>query len=105
MAIQEGIAKNLRTMEWLKTELVTQTAHLFHALYKGSEELLLEALSGLLITVYVIGKRSGIPYDRLSRKASQHIGSLVRNGHEMEKWYGDLSALSRHFNGYSKDGE
>ena len=49
-----GFAKNIRVVEWLKADLISSTAALFKAMLKGSEEKLLDALSGLIINLSLI---------------------------------------------------
>ncbi|ACB86459.1 MazG-like family protein [Natranaerobius thermophilus] len=88
-----NIAKNIRFLEWLKGELVESVGKLFKALIEGSEKLILDALTGILITVYLLAKRVGIDFDDLEAASIEKIDDQIEKGHEAESWYGDLSAL------------
>ncbi|MEW6724963.1 MAG: MazG-like family protein [Bacillota bacterium] len=91
------IAKNIRTIEWLKTELLSGVSGLFKALLRGTEESAADALSGLVITAYTLARRLGIPFSRLEARIENRLRMNVEQGHEIERWYGDLSALAKHF--------
>ncbi len=91
-----GIAKNIRIIEWLKADMLASLAALFKAMVKGSEERLLDALSGLIITTYVLGRRLGINFSRLDLKVESKLREGIDDNHEVEKWYGDLSELLRY---------
>jgi len=90
------IAKNIRIIEWLKTELLNTVAALFKAMLKGSEEVILEALAGIVIMTYVLARRLGINFARLDIKIESKLRSTIREDHEMEQWYGDLTAMLKY---------
>ncbi|HHW43176.1 MAG: MazG-like family protein [Thermoanaerobacteraceae bacterium] len=91
-----NIAKNIRVIEWLKADLLASLAALFKGMLRGSEERLLESLSGIIITCYVLGRRLGISFTRLDLKLENKLRQGIEEDHEMESWYGDLSALLAH---------
>jgi len=91
-----AVAKNIRVIEWLKTELLSGVTNLFRAMTKNSEDALLEALSGIVTTTYVLARRLGISFSRLDSKIEIKLRAYIAEEHEMEKWYGDLSALLSH---------
>ena len=88
-----NIAKNIRFLEWLKGELVESVGKLFKALMEGSEKMILDALTGILITVYLLGKRVGIDYDDLEAATLKKTEDQIDKNHQAETWYGDLSEL------------
>ncbi|MBO8137145.1 MAG: MazG-like family protein [Desulfotomaculum sp.] len=88
-----GIAKNIRVIEWLKADILASLAALFKAMVKGSEEKLLDALASLVITAYILGRRLGINFSRLDLKIESKLRQGIDDGHEVERWYGDLSQL------------
>ena len=88
-----NIAKNIRFLEWLKGELVESVGKLFKALMEGSEKLILDALTGILITVYLLARRVGVDFDDLEAASMKKIDDQIDKDHEAERWYGDLSAL------------
>lgn len=87
------IARNLKTVEWLKTELVSSVANLFKALVRGQEEPILESLSNTIVATYLLGKRVGINFSKVDSKVENIIRMNIQEEHEVEKWYGDLSNL------------
>lgn len=91
------ISKNIRTIEWLKSELVSGVSSLFKAMLKANDETILESLSSIIIGCYVLARRLGLPFNRLDLRVSDTVRQNISNGHEVERWYGDLTALSRHF--------
>lgn len=90
------IAKNIRIIEWLKTELLSSVSGLFKAMLNSSEEVLIDALSSIIITSYVIARRLGINYSRLDINIESKLRTSIKEEHEVEQWYGDLSALLKY---------
>jgi len=88
-----GIAKNIKVIEWLKADLITSLSALFKSMLKGSEELLLDALSSMIVTCYILGRRLNINFSHLDMKVEAKIRQGIDDDHEVERWYGDLSAL------------
>ncbi len=91
--LEGGIAKNIKVIDWLKADLITSVSALFKSMLKGSEDLLLDALASLMITCYVLGRRLGINFPRLDLKVEAKLRQGIEEDHELERWYGDLSAL------------
>ncbi len=96
--INQGIdiAKNIRVIEWLKTELVTTVASLFRAMMKNSQEAVEDALAGMVMTVYVMARRLGVGFAQLDIRVESKIRKAIKEKHELEDWYGDLTALLRY---------
>ncbi|ATW26230.1 MazG-like family protein [Candidatus Formimonas warabiya] len=90
------IAKNLKVIEWLKAELVSSVAALLRAMVKGSEGLILDCITGIIITTYVLGKRLGIPFSRIDLNVKARLQDSAMKEHEVEKWFGDITGL-RHY--------
>ncbi|MGE5559925.1 MAG: MazG-like family protein [Chloroflexota bacterium] len=91
------IARNIRTIEWLKTELLAGVSGLFRAMLRGSEEAITDGLSGLIISCYALARRLGYSFAKLDAKVEARVRMNISEGHEIEKWYGDLTALLRYF--------
>ena len=94
------IAKNIRLMEWLKSEILTSVAELFRLLangVRGSQEVLADCLSGIIMAAYLLGKRLGIPFDVIDRKMESKIRLGIIEEHDVEKYYGDLTSLSEYY--------
>lgn len=90
------IARNIRTIEWLKTELLAGISGLFKSMLRGSEEAITDGLAGLMITCYALSRRLGCSFAKLDARLEAKVRLNLVEGHEIEKWYGDLSALLRH---------
>lgn len=93
---KDKIAQNLQMLEWLKAELVESVGKLLKAIVGGSEKVILDALSAILITVYLLAKRLGISFTSLEASCQQKINEQIKEGHEAETWYGDLEELLEH---------
>ena len=98
------ITKNIRMIEWLKSELITDVANLHKVLVNGVKEELNEsiadAMSNIILISYLLGRRLGINYDTIQSKIQEKIKLGLLEEHNVEKYYGDLSELSKHFNQY-----
>lgn len=58
-------------------------------------------LANAIIGCYLLGKRLGISYAELEQQISANIDENIEKGHEIERWYGDFSALANHRKGRS----
>lgn len=87
------IAKNIKIIDWLKTEIVSSVSGLFKAMLKGSEDLMVDALAGIILTSYLLAKRLGISFNRVDMKIEGKLRQNITEGHEIEKWFGDISSL------------
>ena len=90
---QLDITKNIRTIEWIKAEMIGSVSAVFKAMIKGSEEKIIEALSTLIVMAYVLGRRLGISFAQMDVHIESKLKQGIEGEHEVEKWYGDFSAL------------
>lgn len=93
------ITKNIRVIEFLKSELLTGVAALYQNLIKGTkvgQEVLVDTLANLILVTYLLGKRLGIAAAVIDSKIMEKIRIGMIEDHETEKWYGDLSDLSEY---------
>lgn len=105
MAIFEkeiDITRNIKIIEWLKSELLTDLANLFKALVNGVREevheSVSETLSNIILISYLLGRRLGISYSSIEMKMQSKIKLGLLENHEVERYYGDLTELSGHLN-------
>jgi hypothetical protein len=103
MAVPEkeiDITRNIKLIEWLKSELLTELADLFRVLAGGAGEETYEAageiLSNMILISYLLGKRLGISYNAVEMKVHNKVRLGLVENHDVEKYYGDLSELSKH---------
>jgi len=95
------ITKNIKIVEWLKSELLTAIASLYQLLLKGargSQEASLDILANIILVTYLLAKRLGLSYSAVDMKIENKIRLGVAEDHEVEKWSGDLSSLSAYLN-------
>jgi hypothetical protein len=90
------IAKNIRLIEWLKTELLDNVAGLFRGFLKGNESILLDSLANIVVFTYILARRCGISFQELEKSVSGKVEKSIELGHQVEEWYGDLSNLQEH---------
>ncbi len=91
------ITKNIRIIEFLKSELLNSIAALFQNMIKGARanrENLLDILANIILVTYVLAKRLGFDQGIIDNKILDKIKVGKLEEHETEKWYGDLSDLS-----------
>lgn len=92
------IARNLKAVEWLKSELVANVAGLYRAMLKGAaDDAATDLLANIVITSYLLGKRIGISFSKLDSRIEQKIKLNIEQEHEFEAWYGDFSAMLNFF--------
>lgn len=91
--------RRLKIVDWLKTELVTNTAVLFKAMWQEGGQAVTDALANIVITCYVLARRLGVDFSALEDAIQARLAVHIRNDHEVEKWFGDLSAYQKHLRG------
>ena len=94
------ITRNIKLIEWLKGELLTDIANLFRVLVNGIREevheTVADTISNIILISYLLGKRLGISYNAIEMKVHNKIKLGLVENHDVEKYYGDLSELSKH---------
>lgn len=90
------VAKRAKIIEWLKTELVDQVAHLLKGIWEGSHHKMVDGLASIIACCYILGRRLGIPYRSLDEALLDKMKKHREDGHQLEDWYGDISALEDH---------
>ncbi len=90
------VIKNFRTIEWLKSEILTSIARLYEILATGEEntkEDMEDLLSNIILLSYLLGRRLGLDYEDINLNLKNKIKLNIVQDHQIEKWYGDLSQL------------
>ena len=78
---------------------LTSAAELFRLLARGmkaSQDALADCLASMIIAAYLLGKRLGIPFQVIENKIEGKIRLGIIEEHDVEKHYGDLTALGSH---------
>lgn len=79
------IARNVKTLELLKTELLSSLGGLFKNIFKGNTEGILHFLAMLVIFSYLIAKRLGINFGQLELQVFDELKILQDgNNHQLE---------------------
>lgn len=96
------ITRNIKIIEWLKSELLTDFANLFRTLVNGVREdvhdSISETLSNIILIAYLLGRRLGLSYNSIEMKIESKVKLGLIENHDVEKYYGDLSELAKHLN-------
>lgn len=92
-----SVTRNLKMIKWLKTELLTSVSTLFKLMLKNNEARLLELLSNIIMSTYLLAQRLGFSFEQVDRKLKLNLKRNISKEHKIEAWYGDLSSLSDHF--------
>ena len=96
------ITRNIKMIEWLKSELLTDLANLSKTLVNGMKEEVHEPVSDILSNIilisYLLGRRLGLSYNAIEMKIENKIKLGLLEEHDVEKYYGDLSELAKHLN-------
>lgn len=94
------ITRNIKIIEWLKSELLTDISNLFKLLVngvrEGVHESVSETLSNIILISYMLGRRLGISYNSIEMKIHNKIRLGIIEEHDVEKYYGDLTELAKH---------
>jgi len=90
------LAKRVKVIEWLKTEIIDQSARLLKGIWEGSQAKTVDALASLISSGYILGRRLGVSYRSLDEAIMDKMKQHKAEGHQLEDWYGDISALDEH---------
>ena len=93
------ITKNLRLIESLKSDLLLAVSNLYTEMAAEScediRDVALDTLSDNIIISYLLSRRLGLDYPAMEKQITSKIRLGILQEHETEKYFGDLSALSR----------
>lgn len=90
------IIKNMKTIEWLKAQLLSSIGHLYTTLANGEDntkENLEDIIANLILNSSLLGRRLGLDYKNIEYALKDNIKLNLIEEHKIEKWYGDLSEL------------
>jgi len=90
------VAKRAKVIEWLKTEVIDNVSRLFKALWEGSTTKVGDSLVSLMMSSYILGRRLGLSYRDLDDLLLEKLKKHKQEGHQLEDWYQDISALEEH---------
>lgn len=99
---EKSIAKNIKLIERLKSELLTAVANFFKALLQGSEGLILEALSRMIVICFLLGRRMGFSYQRIEQAVEQKVKIYLQEKEKDEGLSGDLEDFSSYLESHKQ---
>lgn len=94
------ITRNVKIIEWLKSELLTAVASLYELMVKGihnSQDAILDIIANIIFVTYLLGKRLGLTFDSIDARIEEKAKLGLVEEHKIEKWYGDLSSILDYF--------
>ena len=94
--MSDDIAKNIKMIEFYKTELLSSLSFLYGAMFKGKN-------ADVAMTVYLLSRRLGMDYGELDKHMMNKIHLQIIEGHEAETWYKDLSTLKDYISGREEE--
>ena len=96
------ITRNIKIIEGLKSQILTEIAALFRSLVSGfkedAREEIGDAISNMIIIAFLLAKRLGVTYNSIGLKIQNKIRNGIINEQEEEKYYGDLTELAQYIN-------
>lgn len=90
------VTGNVKTIDWLKTELLGAVTSLYRILLKGtkaSQEVIMECLAGMIILTYLLSRRLGIDFSSIDLKVQNKLKVGIFEEDDIEQNNGDLSKL------------
>ncbi len=90
------VARNIKAIEWLKTEIVVNAGQVCRSLQTAKDELVLQALANIMLSCYLLAQRLGVNFSRLEAEVQKRTKQAQVENHELEQWYNDLSNLAEH---------
>ncbi|WP_018130441.1 MazG-like family protein [Effusibacillus pohliae] len=91
------IAKNIKLIEWLKSELLDNLSGLFRGFLHGSESLLKDCLANIVVLCYLMARRLGIRYSQFDSLIVQRIRQNLEMETDFDAWQADLVMLEQHY--------
>lgn len=95
------IARNFKTVDWLKAEVLSSVAQIHKSLAAADAGPRGADVANAIIGCYLLAKHLGIGYAAVDAQIDANIRENIQNGHEIEQWYGDFTALAAHRKGRS----
>ncbi len=95
-----NIAANLKAIEQIKSEVLTEVANLYRTLADYDEIADYNAVENSISTIvamdYILAKHLGITHSTLDSRISELLSLAEENGHALESEFRDMSELRRY---------
>lgn len=94
------ISANLKAIDWLKSEILSEVSHLFKSLCTANESnsysVVAESLASIIAMSYTLARRLGISYTNIDSQIEALTQLAEKNEHELEKEFADMSELNKY---------
>lgn len=90
------IAQNLKTIEWLKAELLDSIAALFKSLLQKGNGAIRDAASNIIIITYLLAQRVGVNFSGLDHAVREKLKISIEDSKEIGNWMIDISELYKY---------
>ncbi len=100
---QVNIIRGLRTLEWLKNQLLKSVAAVFVSLTEGCIESAVNALADIMIGCYLLARRLNVSFIQLELALEEKVRYSREQGHELERNHGDISDLLHYLRSRHKE--
>ena len=94
-----NISTNLRAIDTIKSEILSEVAQLYKALADYDEVGGYDSVSNEIATIiamnYILARRLGLTFSSVDSKISELLTIGEENGHELEIEFADMSDLKK----------
>ena len=95
-----NLTTNIRAIESIKSEILSEVAKLYVQLADFEDTNLYDNISGSIATIvamdYILARRMGLGFDVIDSKICELTSLAADAGHELEEAFGDMTDLRSH---------
>lgn len=95
-----NLSTNLRAVDNIKSEILSEVARLYRVLsdYDNPDiyENLLQTVATIVAMDYILARRIGLDFDAVDRKIEELTAIAEQNNHELEIAFSDMSELRQY---------
>ena len=95
-----NISTNLKAIETIKGEILSEMAKLYKTLADYDEVGEYESVTNEIATIiamdYILARRLGVTFSNIDNKISELLAIGEENGHELELEFSDMSELNKY---------
>lgn len=98
-----NIAANVRAIDTVKSELLSELARLYRTMSNYEEEPIydevLEEIATINAMCYILARRLGMNFESVDDRMLELLSAAIQNGHEIEAEFSDMSQLADYVRG------
>lgn len=92
-----NLSTNIRAIDNLKSEILSEVARLYRELADFEDAEIYERVSNSIATIvamdYILARRIGLDFESIDKKINQLTSIAEENNHELEVAFSDMSEL------------